>query len=95
MATMAKNKKQLFTNNLSSRKPTDEEISKVTEDLNSQTVSPKSAVEELEEEGEKGFHIKFPKSHYNRLSSVSKKTHIPMKYIIMQALQEYYENHNY
>ena len=86
---MAKNKKDAFVKNLTNRKPSDDEIEKVTEDLESPTPS------ENAEEGEKGFHIKFPKSHYDKLSGVSKKTHIPMKYIIMQALQEYYDNHNY
>lgn len=85
---MAKNKKDLMKENLSTRKPkpADEEIKKAAKDVQEETP---------EDEGEKGFHIKFPMSHYNKLNQVSKKTHIPKKYIIMQALQEYYENHNH
>ena len=86
---MAKNKKDLFREGFSkSKKPTDEEIEKVAGEVN----EPK---EQKKDEGEKGYHIKFPMSHYKKLVQVSEKTHIPMKYIIIQALQEYYDNHNY
>lgn len=82
---MAKNKKDLFKNNLSapSKKPSDKRIEEVTTEIS----------EEAEEE--KGFHIKFPISDYNKLNAVSKKTHIPKKYIIINALKAYYEQNGY
>ena len=91
MQQMAKNKKDSFVNNLSSRKPSDEEIDNLPDDLQKKEQDNTAP----QQEGEKGYHIKFPLSHYNKLDAVSKKTYTPKKYIIMQALQEYYENHNH
>lgn len=86
---MAKNKKDLFKNNLSiqstnQNKPEDKRI----EEVASQIVS-----EEIREE--KGFHLKMGIDDFNKLSQVSKKTHIPKKYIILEALKDYYEKNGY
>ena len=89
MQDMAKGKKDTFINNLSSRKPSDKDIENLPDDLQDNTADQPA------EEKEKGYHIKFPLSHYEKLNAVSKKTYTPKKYIIMQALQEYYENHNH
>lgn len=86
---MAKNKKDLFKNNLSIKttqqaKPADERI----EEVASQIVG-------TEETKEKGFHLKMGIDDFNKLSQVSKKTHIPKKYIILEALKAYYEKNGH
>lgn len=86
---MAKNKKDLFKNNLSmqpkqQQKPEDSRI----EEVASQIVA-----EEVKEE--KGFHLKMSIDDFNKLSQVSKKTHIPKKYIILEALKDYYQKNGY
>ena len=81
---MAKNKKDLFKSTLSAKKPTDEEIEAVAKDIVNDTA-----------QSEKGYHIQFPLDDYNKLNAVSKKTHIPMKYIIIAALNAYYEQKGY
>lgn len=84
---MAKNKKDIFKKTLSAKtstqKPSDKRIEEVATEIT-----------EVQQE-EKGYHIKFPMSDYNKLNAVSTKTRIPKKYIIIQALNEYYEKHNH
>ena len=84
MATNKKDKKDLFKNTLSVKKPSDKKIEAVTTDISKDAV-----------QSEKGYHIQFPLDDYNKLNAVSKKTHIPMKYIIIAALNAYYEQNGY
>ncbi len=86
---MARNKKDLFKNNLSIKptpqnKPEDNRIEEVASQIDS---------EEVKEE--KGFHLKMGIDDFNKLAQVSKKTHIPKKYIILEALKHYYEKNGY
>lgn len=84
MATNKKDKKDLFKNNLSAKKPSDKKIEAITNEI----------VDDAPQEV-KGFFLKFPKSDFDKLSSVSKKTHIPKKYIIIEALKDYYDKYGY
>ena len=81
---MAKNKKDLFKSTLSAKKPTDEKIEAVTKNIAKDTAQT-----------EKGYHIQFPLDDYNKLNAVSKKTHIAKKYIIIAALNAYYEQNGH
>lgn len=86
---MARNKKDLFKNNLSIKptpqnKPEDRRIEEVANQIDSEEVK-----------GEKGFHLKMGIDDFNKLAQVSKKTHIPKKYIILDALKDYYEKNGY
>jgi len=94
---MAKNKKDLFKSNLSvrpvqtsvrpavpSQKPKDSQIEKVA-----------TQIEEEEVKKEKGFHLKMGIEDFDKLAQVSKKTHIPKKYIILEALKGYYERNGH
>jgi len=86
---MAKNKKDLFKNNLSI-KPTQQSK---PEDRHIEKVASQIASDEIKEE--KGFHLKMGIDDFNKLSQVSKKTHIPKKYIILDALKDYYEKNGH
>ena len=91
---MAKNKKDLFKSNLSVNraKPTDTQIEKIAEEIAEEIAEDKPS---KKLEGEKGFHIKFPLAAYQKLDDVSKETHIPKKYIIIEALKDYYEKNGH
>jgi len=86
---MAKNKKELFKSNLSAQpnKPKDKRIEEVANDI--QVTTKKSSKEE------KGFHVKLSISDFDKLTEVSKKTHIPKKYIVLEALKCYYEKNGH
>jgi len=90
---MAKNKKELFKSNLSAQpnKPKDRRIEEVANDI--QVTTKKSSKEETVEE--KGFHVKLSISDFDKLTEVSKKTHIPKKYIVLEALKCYYEKNGH
>lgn len=100
---MARNKKDLFAKNLVKSKPSDEAIENfLSEDSN--TASPQvddakkevkkqpPAISEEEAEKEKGFHVKLPMRDYQRLKQESKETHIPIKYIMITAIRDYFKN---
>lgn len=90
---MARNKKELFKSNLSSQptKPKDSQIEKVAKDIEVSTkrTTKKKVVKE------RGFHLKLSINDFDKLTEVSKKTHIPKKYIVLEALKSYYEKNGY
>lgn len=95
---MAKNKKELFKANLSRQpnKPKDSRIEKVANDLQVENPIPRTSVKKkVEIVKEKGFHLKLSITDFNKLTEVSKKTHIPKKYIVLEALKNYYEKNGH